>query len=195
MHGVILRGTRFKNLNSIGPNGSGMSVAVPSRLYHRPCPSKPLAGVRIGIKDNFKLAGTKSAVGNRAFLNTYDEDEETAAFIKTLIDLGAIIVGKTKMTAFASGEKPIDWFDFQCPFNPRGDGYQDPSSSSSGAENGRGLPERRVVVFQFGATDARCGRPGLAHAHRAAIASRLGAGQGPFGRPASRPNPPTRPPP
>ncbi|KAH6640321.1 amidase signature domain-containing protein [Chaetomium tenue] len=124
---------RFKNLNSIGPNGSGKSVAVPSRLYYCPSPAKPLAGVRIGIKDNFRLAGTKSAVGNRAFLNTYDQDEETAAFIKTLIDLGAVIVGKTKMTAFASGEKPIDWFDFQCPFNPRGDTYLEPGASSTGS--------------------------------------------------------------
>ncbi|GAB1319268.1 hypothetical protein MFIFM68171_09478 [Madurella fahalii] len=124
---------RFKNLDSIGPNGTGMSVAVPSRLYTRPSAAQPLAGVRVGVKDNFKLAGTKSSVGNRSFLATYDEDEETAAFIKTLIDLGAVVVGKTKMTAFASGEKPCDWFDFQCPFNPRGDAHLEPGASSTGS--------------------------------------------------------------
>lgn len=110
-----------------------MSVAVPSRLYARPSAVKPLAGVRVAVKDNFRLAGTKSAVGNRPFLATYDVDEETAAFVKTLIDFGAVIVGKTKMTAFASGEKPCDWFDFQCPFNPRGDSYLEPGASSTGS--------------------------------------------------------------
>ncbi len=120
-------------MNAIGPNGTGMSVAVPSRRYARPSPAKPLAGLRVGTKDNFRLAGTKCAVGNRSFLATYDEDQETAAFVKRLIDLGAVIVGKTKMTAFASGEKPIDWFDFQCPFNPRGDAHLEPGASSTGS--------------------------------------------------------------
>ncbi|KAH8203220.1 hypothetical protein TruAng_002625 [Truncatella angustata] len=124
---------RFKNLDSIGPNGTGMSVAVPSRMYARPSAAKPLAGVRVGIKDNFKLAGTKSSLGNRSFLATYNEDNETAAFIKTLINLGAVIIGKTKMAAFASGEKPCDWFDFQCPFNPRGDAHLEPGASSTGS--------------------------------------------------------------
>ncbi len=132
-HGRLLTDISFKNLNAISPNGTGMSVAVPSRLYARPSTVKPLAGVRVGVKDNFRLAGTKSAVGNRSFLATYDVDEETAAFVKTLIDLGAVIVGKTKMTAFASGEKPCDWFDFQCPFNPRGDSYLEPGASSTGS--------------------------------------------------------------
>jgi Asp-tRNA(Asn)/Glu-tRNA(Gln) amidotransferase A subunit family amidase len=129
----LLTQTSFKNLDSIGPNGSGMSVAVPSRRYARPSPEKPLSGLRVGIKDNFKLAGIKSSVGNRSFLATYDEDEETAAFVKRLIDLGVAVLGNTKMTAFASGEKPIDWFDFQCPFNIRGDGYLEPGASSTGS--------------------------------------------------------------
>ncbi|KAK0730142.1 amidase signature domain-containing protein [Lasiosphaeris hirsuta] len=124
---------RFKSFNRTGSNGIGMSVAVPSRRYARPSPAKPLAGFRVGVKDNFRLAGTKSSVGNRAFLETYGQDAETAAFIKRLIDLGAVIVGKTKMTAFASGEKPIDWFDFQCPFNPRGDAHLEPGASSTGS--------------------------------------------------------------
>ncbi|KAF5255207.1 hypothetical protein FANTH_133 [Fusarium anthophilum] len=38
------------------------------------------------------------------------------------------------MTSFASPEEPTDqWVDFHCPANPRGDGYQSPSSSSTGA--------------------------------------------------------------
>ncbi|KAH7305028.1 amidase signature domain-containing protein [Stachybotrys elegans] len=38
------------------------------------------------------------------------------------------------MTSFASPEEPTDqWIDFHCPINPRGDTYQSPSSSSTGA--------------------------------------------------------------
>lgn len=38
-----------------------------------------------------------------------------------------------KTSQFANGESATaDWVDYHSPFNPRGDGYQDPSSSSSG---------------------------------------------------------------
>jgi Asp-tRNA(Asn)/Glu-tRNA(Gln) amidotransferase A subunit family amidase len=46
---------------------------------------------------------------------------------------GAIIVARGKSSQFANGESATaDWVDQMCPFNPRGDGYQQPSSSSSG---------------------------------------------------------------
>lgn len=58
----------------------------------------------------------------------------TAVAVQRLIDLGGIIIGKTRTSQFANGESPtIDWVDYHDPFNPRGDGYQDPSSSSAGA--------------------------------------------------------------
>ena len=47
-----------------------------------------------------------------------------------MVDAGAIIVGKTKTWQFASGAY---WQDYSEPFNPRGDGYQSPSGSSSGS--------------------------------------------------------------
>lgn len=50
---------------------------------------------------------------------------------------GAIIVGKTRLSQFANGETPTaDWIDQLAPFNPRGDGYQSPSTSSSGSGAG-----------------------------------------------------------
>ncbi|KAF2002320.1 hypothetical protein P154DRAFT_431306 [Amniculicola lignicola CBS 123094] len=50
-----------------------------------------------------------------------------------LIDLGAVVVGKTKTTQFALGERPTaDYVDQLAPFNPRGDGYQHPQGSSCG---------------------------------------------------------------
>ncbi|GAP85663.2 putative amidase 1 [Rosellinia necatrix] len=124
----------FRNLDSIGPDGLGLSVAVPSRLYSLEYKDgKPLAGLRIAIKDNFRLEGVRCSMGSRSFVATYGPDPETADYIKTLIDLGACIVGKTKMTAFASSEKPCDWWDYQCPFNPRGDEHLTPGGSSTGS--------------------------------------------------------------
>ncbi|CAI6098917.1 unnamed protein product [Clonostachys chloroleuca] len=52
---------------------------------------------------------------------------------QSLVDAGAVIVGYNKMSQFANGEQPTgDWVDYHSPFNPRGDGYNDPYSSSSG---------------------------------------------------------------
>lgn len=123
----------FQNLDAIAPDGLGKVIAVPSRLYYTVSAKQPLAGMRIAIKDNFRLQGLKSANGCRSFLSTYEADRETADYVKLLIDLGAVIVGKTKMTAFASSEKPCDWWDFQCPFNPRGDEHLTPGGSSTGS--------------------------------------------------------------
>ncbi|KAF5542839.1 amidase signature domain-containing protein [Fusarium phyllophilum] len=94
----------------------------------------PLAGARMGIKDIFRLKGTQTTMMSRPWIELYDPDEQSADYTKKLIKLGAVIVGKTKMTSFASPEEPTDqWVDFHCPVNPRGDGYQSPSSSSTGA--------------------------------------------------------------
>lgn len=71
---------------------------------------------------------------NRAYNELYPPRSSTADYVVKLIALGAVIVGKTKMSAFASAEEPTDqWIDYHCPFNPRGDGYQTPSCSSTGA--------------------------------------------------------------
>jgi Asp-tRNA(Asn)/Glu-tRNA(Gln) amidotransferase A subunit family amidase len=51
-----------------------------------------------------------------------------------LIDLGAVIVGKTGMSQFADAEDPTgDCVDFHAPWNPRGDGIRSPGGSSFGA--------------------------------------------------------------
>ncbi|KAK5660029.1 hypothetical protein OQA88_13497 [Cercophora sp. LCS_1] len=111
----------------------------PERKPAPPCISwigreKPLAGKRIAIKDNYRLSGVKSTFSSRPYEATYGPDKDTAIFVQRLIKLGAIIVGKSKMSAFASAEEPTDqWVDFHTPFNPRGDGYQTPAESSNGA--------------------------------------------------------------
>ena len=110
------------------------AVGVPSRLYYTATPSQPLAGVRVGIKDIYDIAGVKTSNGNRAWYDFYPPANATAVSVQRLINAGAVIVGKMKTSQFANGETPTaDWVDYHSPFNPRGDGYQDPSSSSSGA--------------------------------------------------------------
>lgn len=109
-------------------------IPVPSRLlFNEPSPSKPLLGKRVAIKDIFDIRGLKTGASCKSYEACYDEAQSTASAIQKLIDMGAVIVGKTKTVQLASGMSARDWVDYQCPFNPRGDGYQDPDCSSSGS--------------------------------------------------------------
>ena len=93
----------------------------------------------MGIKDIFDVAGVKTSDGNRAWYSFYPPAKANALAVQRLIDAGAIIVGKMKTSQFANGEMATaDWVDYHSPFNPRGDGYQDPASSSSGPGVGEG---------------------------------------------------------
>ncbi|KAH7171286.1 amidase signature domain-containing protein [Dactylonectria macrodidyma] len=109
-------------------------VAVPSRIHFGP-PShhRPLAGLRFGLKDLFDVAGLKTSAGSRAYYDLCSEIKETAPLVEMLLRLGAVLIGKTKLTQFANGEDPQEWIDYTCPWNPRGDGYQNPDTSSSGS--------------------------------------------------------------
>lgn len=125
---------RFQALSAQIPASASITIGVPSRLYFMPSKEKPLAGVRVGVKDIFALAGAKRSNGNRAWYGLYPPANQTATAIQNLIDAGAIIVGLQKLSQFANGEAATaDWVDYHAPFNPRGDGYQDTSSSSAGA--------------------------------------------------------------
>ncbi|TPX07409.1 uncharacterized protein E0L32_002121 [Thyridium curvatum] len=124
----------FHPLSAKISGSASVTIGVPSRIYYTPTAEKPLAGVRIAVKDIFRLAGTKGSNGNRAWYNLYPPSNETGTAMQRLIDAGAQIVGLQKPSQFANGETATaDWVDYHSPFNPRGDGYQDPSSSSSGA--------------------------------------------------------------
>ncbi|KAK4540412.1 hypothetical protein LTR36_009269 [Oleoguttula mirabilis] len=119
--------------------GQNLAVAVPSRLYYTKTAEKPLAGVRLGVKDIYDIAGVRTSDGNRAWYYLYPPATANALPIQRLVDAGVIIVGKMKTSQFANGEEATaDWVDYHSPFNPRGDGYQDPSSSSSGPGAGAG---------------------------------------------------------
>ncbi|KAK0731887.1 amidase signature domain-containing protein, partial [Lasiosphaeris hirsuta] len=90
-------------------------------------------GLRLSVMDNVHVEGAKTSLSCQAYINFYVPQTETAAYTKKLINIGAVIIGKTKMNAFAGSEKPpnqgIDYFP---PWNPRADGYLCPAGSSSG---------------------------------------------------------------
>ncbi|WQF76451.1 Putative amidase signature domain-containing protein [Colletotrichum destructivum] len=124
----------FQTLSAQVPSSASLTIGVPSRLYFTPTAEKPLAGVRVGVKDIYALAGVRGSNGNRAWYSLYPPASATGPAIQNLIDAGAVVVGYQKPSQFANGETATaDWVDYHAPFNPRGDGYNDPSSSSSGA--------------------------------------------------------------
>ncbi|KAI1442733.1 glutamyl-tRNA amidotransferase [Annulohypoxylon stygium] len=124
----------FQVLSAQIPAADTLTIGVPSRLYYTPSKEKPLAGVRVAVKDIYSLAGVRSSCGSRAYYHLYPPANKTGPAIQNLIDAGAIIVGTQKPSQFANGEvATADWVDFHAPFNPRGDGYQDTASSSAGA--------------------------------------------------------------
>lgn len=124
----------FTTLSAAIQGTASLTVGVPSRLYYSPSAEKPLDGVRFGIKDIYDIAGIRTGNGNRAFYNLYPPASVNSVVVQKLIDAGAVIVGKQKTSQFANGQSATaDWVDYHSPFNARGDGYQDPSSSSAGA--------------------------------------------------------------
>ncbi|KAL8837249.1 MAG: hypothetical protein Q9176_005783 [Flavoplaca citrina] len=134
---ISTRNESYSALPAALPGIQSPTIGVPSRLYYTRTASRPLAGVRTGIKDIYDVAGVKTSDGNRAWYGFYPPATANSVPVQRLIDAGAILVGKMKTSQFANGERAtVDWVDYHSPFNPRGDGYQDPSSSSSGGGAG-----------------------------------------------------------
>ncbi|KAG8529751.1 uncharacterized protein KY384_005232 [Bacidia gigantensis] len=109
------------------------ALAVPSRLSVRATAEKPFAEWRVAIKDNIDIRGLRTSMCNKAFLELYPPVAATASSVKSIIEGGAIILGKTKLSSFLSREEPSESIDFQAAWNPRADGYQTTGGSSSGS--------------------------------------------------------------
>lgn len=100
----------FTFLSAQTPGSASLTIGVPSRLYYTATAEKPLAGVRIGIKDIYDLEGVKTSDGNRAYYELYPAADATGPAVQSLIDAGAIIVGHQKASQFANGEEATaDW--------------------------------------------------------------------------------------
>ncbi|PHH70361.1 hypothetical protein CDD82_7181 [Ophiocordyceps australis] len=122
----------FRTVSVLSDSGAHRAIAVPSRLYFEaPSDSKPLNGMRITVPDAVNVAGVPTSISSRAWKDIKDAPaSSTAALVQRLVQLGAIIVGKTKSSQFASG---YEWVDEAAPWSPRGDGYQSPLGGASGA--------------------------------------------------------------
>ena len=101
--------------NSGNPMGFH-SIAVPSRLFYKPTTEQPLAGYRIGVKDEYDLKGVLTTMGSRSYAMTYPPANASTALIQNLLEQGAIIVGKTKLSAFAQAYfTAAQWVDYSLP--------------------------------------------------------------------------------
>ncbi|KAF4991723.1 hypothetical protein FDECE_13954 [Fusarium decemcellulare] len=122
----------FQALTSSSFQGDSVSIPVPSRLYHpRPSPRKPLSGIRVSISDTISLKGTHITFSSRAWKSLYNTPSNvTAEYARYLLDLGAVIVGKTKTSQFGTG---AEWVDEQAPWSARGDEYERFKEGSIGA--------------------------------------------------------------
>ncbi|KAH7312539.1 amidase signature domain-containing protein [Stachybotrys elegans] len=148
-------------------------VAVPSRLYSPPrAQDRPLSGLRFAVKDLIDVAGLRTSAGSRDYYKYVAESASSAQLITHLISLGAVLIGKTKNTQFANGEDPQEWIDYTCPWNPRGDGYQNPDTSSSGSATA--ISSYDWIDFTIG-TDT-CGSIACPAAAQGVFAIRLSTG-------------------
>lgn len=134
MSAIVLRASFPAKKISLGGNYiQTIKIAVPSRLQGFPTQTKPLAGLRVAVKDIFQIQGIRTSLGNRSYYELYPQATETAGCIELLTQVGANIIGTTKLASFAATEEPLECVDFQAPWNPRADGYQSPAGSSSGS--------------------------------------------------------------
>lgn len=127
--------TSYTVLAAATPDAEGaLTIAIPSRLHFPRSPEKPLNGLRIAIKDNINLKGVKTTGASRSYGEAYGAVEVTSPAVQQLIELGAVIVGKTVLSQFASTGAPTgDYPEFMCGFNARGDRFRTPGGSSSGS--------------------------------------------------------------
>ncbi|PCH08273.1 Proteasome A-type subunit [Penicillium occitanis (nom. inval.)] len=122
-----------RTLDASSP-GRHLAIAVPSRLHYLSSVEKPLNGLPVAVKDNIDLRGVRTSGSSRSYFNAYPAAETSAPAIQKLIDLGAVVVGKTGLSQFADAEDPTgDYINYHCVFNSRGDGYRSPGGSSSGS--------------------------------------------------------------
>ncbi|KAI0182735.1 amidase-like protein [Xylaria flabelliformis] len=97
----------YENLNAAAYGASSLCIAVPSRLKTSRSEWKPLAGMRIAIKDLFHLKGVHTGCGNRAYRRLHGILDTSSSAAESVLDLGGIIVGKTKTVEFGSSQEVI----------------------------------------------------------------------------------------
>src|SRR3569623_729700 len=61
----------------------------------------PLHGIPILVKDLYEMAGTKTTVGSKAFVDRQSTEDATS--VHHLLEAGVVVLGKTNMNEFAAG--------------------------------------------------------------------------------------------
>ncbi|KAF5387902.1 hypothetical protein D9615_000817 [Tricholomella constricta] len=107
-------------------------IPVPSRVSLL-TKALPLSGTRFGLKDIFDAQGVPTGAGSLAYARVHPSADENAPSLQRLLDLGAMMVGKTRTSQFAHGAAPWEYLDIPYSWNPRGDGHLTASASSSGS--------------------------------------------------------------
>lgn len=94
-----------------------------------------MSGLPIAVKDILQIKGIPTFVCNKAYFDLYRDSppSKAAACVELLTNMGAVIVGTTKLASFAATEEAVECIDYHAPWNPRADGYQSPAGSSSGS--------------------------------------------------------------
>ncbi|KAF2827441.1 amidase signature enzyme [Ophiobolus disseminans] len=123
----------FETFSLTSADSQFLCIPLRSRLKAQHSSSSPISGWRIFVKDNIDVKGVKTSPNNRAYYDLYPPRSETAASVRRAIGRGAIVSGKTKLNSFGDWEEPLEYIDYQAPWNPRGDGYQSTGGSSSGS--------------------------------------------------------------
>ncbi len=111
-------------------------ISVPPRLYTSLVDRSkyPLAGLRFALKDLMPVEGIVTTGGSRAYSRLYNTPANTTApAIARLLGLGAVLLGKSKLTTFAFGAYPYQTQDYPYAWNIRGDGALGLSASSFGS--------------------------------------------------------------
>ncbi|KLO80925.1 uncharacterized protein LW93_9172 [Fusarium fujikuroi] len=85
---------------------TSQAIAVPSRLYFTPNPELSLNSPRVGIKDSIDIAGAKTFDSSLAYGAFHGITSQNAPAIQRLLDLVAVIIGKTGMSQLADTEIP-----------------------------------------------------------------------------------------
>ena len=91
----------------------------------------PLHGIPLGIKDIFDVADWPTAAGSKRWANSIARED--APLIRNLRDAGAVFLGKTVTTAFASFDPPVTRNPWNLERTPGG------SSSGSAAALATGM--------------------------------------------------------
>jgi amidase len=128
----------------------------------------PLAGLTFAAKDNFEVAGYRTAAGNPDWLRTHGPAEKTAPAVQTLLDAGASLIGKTQMDELAfslAGQN----CHYGTPINPRApERIPGGSSSGSAAATAGGLVDFAIGTDTAGSIRVpanNCGIYGIRPTH------------------------------